>query len=94
MQHMHDGDEIIVFVDGLTEAIKGISDAPTVEKAWKIYDLQKSSHIKTQDEAESLLLTPPSLAGYVQLEGQTYWPTVSDQLDASARCHVWRRHKP
>ena len=36
MQHMHDGDEIIVFVDGLTEAIKGISDAPTVEKAWRI----------------------------------------------------------
>lgn len=78
---MHDEDGIIVFVDGPTEAIKGISDAPTVEKTWKIYDLQKSSHIKTQDEAESLLLTSPSSAGYVQLEGQTYWSTVLHQLD-------------
>ncbi|GAB7336033.1 hypothetical protein MBLNU13_g08851t2 [Cladosporium sp. NU13] len=43
----------------LEPAFNGIGDAPTVEKAWKIYDLP----------------------GYVQLEGQTYWPTVFHQLD-------------
>ena len=65
----------------LEPAFNGISDAPTVEKAWKIYDLRKFSYTKTRDEAESLLLTSYSPAGYVQLEGQTYWPTVFHQLD-------------
>jgi hypothetical protein len=39
----------------LEPAFNGISDAPTVEKAWKIYDLRKPSHIKTHDETESYL---------------------------------------